>query len=49
MIELVLEQSAVIMARPSDKDIEGSYQVRSGIGWLVLYNPTPVRLRGHAA
>lgn len=28
LIELVLAQSAVIMARPVEKDIEGSYQVR---------------------
>lgn len=27
LIELVLAQSQVIMARPSEKDIEGSYQV----------------------
>lgn len=27
LIELILAQSAVIMARPTEKDIEGSYQV----------------------
>lgn len=37
LIELVLAQSAVIMARPVEKDIEGSYQVRRrGRGTVLL-------------